>query len=452
MNYLSLSNDGTVLKCYSSELSVVEVALVGVILSYPNNIRQLNFIFGTLHSNIGNKLKKVIELPTSMINHVTFLSEPLSFDYILATCPQHKTPLFSLMNQTMEIIHRITKQPPSYKIFSEISQFFCKKPSVRKLDNLNLIVAYTTAQIVSSSKLLSITTIINTITPSIISGITIGVRSKDSLLSSISLPRSNIDSVSLVVLLEGIKYSKTLRLLDIESNKIGDRGAIILSNLLLSNNTLVSLNISNNSIQQEGICQIFNILHSNTTLQALYIGANNLTENGGSLVREAIAHTVSLTHLSIYSLTSSISVMEDVMCGISRNSSLEYLDISLNPNSKKLIDSLTSILMLQQPPLNSIKLNKIGMSNCSATTIFSALIHNETLEQIEMASNNITSVGANKILQSIIANPFIYHLNLLGNEFNYYYYQRIEATIYRNSRNRFLKNLTLFTLLLNKLT
>ena len=87
--------------------------------------------------------------------------------------------------------------------------------------------------------------------------------------------------------------------LDISSNKLGDHGAALLSEGIRNTKTLRVLYIVNNKIGPSGTTAIANALANNTTLQELYMDDNKVGQDGATAIAKAITNNKTLKTLSL---------------------------------------------------------------------------------------------------------------------------------------------------------
>ena len=87
--------------------------------------------------------------------------------------------------------------------------------------------------------------------------------------------------------------------LDISNNKLGDDGAVIISERMTKTNTLRVLCISNNRITSTGTAAIANSLLHNSSLEVLYMGYNAIKQKGAVAIAQAIKQTKTLKELSL---------------------------------------------------------------------------------------------------------------------------------------------------------
>lgn len=108
---------------------------------------------------------------------------------------------------------------------------------------------------------------------------------------------------SIIHVVKPLYYNNNLRFLNISKNKITDKGAEVIAEMLVMNNTLRVLFIHWNKIRSIGGAALARALKSNNTLQILDLSFNNIgstTENQvSSIMREAFTANQSLNHIDV---------------------------------------------------------------------------------------------------------------------------------------------------------
>jgi Ran GTPase-activating protein (RanGAP) involved in mRNA processing and transport len=86
---------------------------------------------------------------------------------------------------------------------------------------------------------------------------------KNESVTDINLSANNIDDDSIKALLTTLQVNRFITALDLSDNNIGDEGAEIISNALKMNRSLISINLSGNPISSKGISALYTALESN---------------------------------------------------------------------------------------------------------------------------------------------------------------------------------------------
>ncbi|CAG9333359.1 unnamed protein product [Blepharisma stoltei] len=118
-------------------------------------------------------------------------------------------------------------------------------------------------------------------------------------LSILHLEQNQIGDQGAVALAQGLRNHSNLQILHISSNKIKDDGAIALSLALKENSALQELYFSSNQIQDEGATALGEALKVNSTLVALDVSFNHIGNDGSAKIGEGLKLNSSLKNLNI---------------------------------------------------------------------------------------------------------------------------------------------------------
>ncbi|KAF9432945.1 hypothetical protein BGZ76_010115, partial [Entomortierella beljakovae] len=116
---------------------------------------------------------------------------------------------------------------------------------------------------------------------------------------SLEMIPGEIDATDFRVLVKSLKTNTTLVNLNLRGNKIGNKGALALSEALKTNNTLTALHLRTNSIGNEGALALSKALKTNTTLTALDLRYNSIGSEGALALTEALKTNTTLTTLDL---------------------------------------------------------------------------------------------------------------------------------------------------------
>ncbi|KAF9434905.1 hypothetical protein BGZ76_007230 [Entomortierella beljakovae] len=119
-------------------------------------------------------------------------------------------------------------------------------------------------------------------------------------LVTLNLKGNKIGNGGALALSEALRTNTTLTTLDLEGNSIGNEGALALSETLKTNTTLVTLNLKGNSIGTKRARALLEALKTNTTLTYLYLGHNSVGNEGALVLSEALKTNATLTTLDLY--------------------------------------------------------------------------------------------------------------------------------------------------------
>lgn len=176
-------------------------------------------------------------------------------------------------------------------------------------------------------------------------------------ISKLIITECKFDNQSIKILSDALKENKSLRILNIEENKIG-LGVKYIAEALKDNRSLQELNLNGNSICYEGAKSIAEALKENKSLRVLNICNNNI-ESGSIFIGEALENNIPLIELNISNNNIGIEGGKSIGNALSNNTNLKTLFIGNN---------------------------NIGIGS---KYIFSSLISNKSLEFLWIEKNNI---------------------------------------------------------------
>ena len=145
-----------------------------------------------------------------------------------------------------------------------------------------------------------------------------------------SLKLKNMTKEGVELIFEIIRTKKALQRLDLSNNTLSDDGAVTISDGLKSNNTLLKLNISYNNITSKGTKNITKSIQVNTTLKNLDLSHNVLSDDGATVISGFLKCNNSLLELNISHNGITDKGTKEIAEAIEINSTLQNIDISRN--------------------------------------------------------------------------------------------------------------------------
>eukprot|EP01119_Soliformovum_irregulare_P020647 TRINITY_DN6721_c0_g1_i1.p1 TRINITY_DN6721_c0_g1~~TRINITY_DN6721_c0_g1_i1.p1 ORF type:complete len:388 (+),score=92.72 TRINITY_DN6721_c0_g1_i1:95-1258(+) len=178
--------------------------------------------------------------------------------------------------------------------------------------------------------------------------------------------------------------------LDLSMNRLGDRGASLVGQMLEKVPRIQELDLNGNDIGDLGAMSIASGIQFNIHLQKLNLGSNSIGDKGARIIRTALETNTTLTHLWLHS--NSIAGMNGwglFHSIIDRDSKtpLEYLSLSFNQ-----------------------------LQNGDIEKFCEALADNTRLRELDLGFNKLGQLGANKLSKSLKKNSCLSVLDLTNNE------------------------------------
>ena len=197
-------------------------------------------------------------------------------------------------------------------------------------------------------------------------------------LEELKIKRKHITERDSSTLAEGVQGNKPLKILNLGWNKIGDDGASEIAKTLLVNQSLEELNMEYNFITERGASALAEGLHGSKTLKILNLGWNNIGDDGAS----EIAKTLLV------------------------NQSLEELNIEHN----RIGNRGTSALAKGLHKSKTLKILNLGGNNIGddgAREIAKTLLVNQSLEELNIEHNDITYGGESTLNEGLHVNRML---------------------------------------------
>jgi Ran GTPase-activating protein (RanGAP) involved in mRNA processing and transport len=198
--------------------------------------------------------------------------------------------------------------------------------------------------------------------------------------------------------------------LDIQGYTMSPNDIFIIANVLqYTNSSITKLEIRNYDIGTEGAKALTNALTNNFTIKELTLFRCNLGQIGGSYIGSLLRFN-RLTSLSLLNNNMGKEAVMNILNYLSHNNSLTKLYITDD------FDDECAIKIAQYLKFDG-QLIRLGLMNNKMTDvgiieIFKALTNNITLEEIDLAGNNVTSTALNTIISLIAINKGLNIINL----------------------------------------
>lgn len=138
-------------------------------------------------------------------------------------------------------------------------------------------------------------------------------------LSTLQLSFNALSPAGLEVLLSALLGSRFLKVLKLDNNMIGDKGANLIS-LFLASTSLTSLDIGFNTITAAGMKPLMKAIAENAHIQSLSLSGNNIDATSTKAVAYALAYNASLVSLFLDQCNISNEGRRHITAGIVSNS------------------------------------------------------------------------------------------------------------------------------------
>ena len=216
--------------------------------------------------------------------------------------------------------------------------------------------------------------------------------------------------------------STNLNSLELAYNFIGDKGMILLSNLLETNTALTFINLSNNEITSVGINTFFTNMarrENNNSLTGIDLSWNSIGSEEIQALSINLQKNTTLKSLNLYS--TQIKEKESLVLfeSLKMNSTLTCLNLGYNPIGKQGLFSLSEILKTNGTGLTSLNLSRIDIQIEELYLLTESLEINKTLTELSLSNTNTDNLSMKEgiiLLSNMLKlNHTLLNLNLCCN-------------------------------------
>ena len=241
------------------------------------------------------------------------------------------------------------------------------------------------------------------------------VLSHSNKLKVLNLNRNDLKATGIIKIAKALQMC-TLQQLEIEGNNATKKAANDIAAVISRNTNLQVLNLNDNNLQAQGIQLIATALQSTSSLTHLYVSNNNITKEAASSVAQALLSipNLQLLHLNgnnlgtmgvikIAESLQNISTLKklqlnnngvtDVAAGsiaelLSHNNCIQELALGDNCFQCKGIMKIAKALKIVTG-LTCLKINNCNITDRAAEDIANALLHNTSLQVLDLSGNNL---------------------------------------------------------------
>ena len=216
------------------------------------------------------------------------------------------------------------------------------------------------------------------------------------------------------IILQTLKRISTLRILDLDNNNITGRGAEDIANVIRNNTFLEELGLGSNDLKSSAIV-ILQALRKTKTLKILNLENNKMTSEVTKVLAEIIRNNSDLEWLYL-SNNDFKSYADEVLQALKENSKLKALDLDSNNMTETTAESIADVIK-KNPSLEQLCLADNDLK-LSTNVILQALQENSKLKVLNLSKNNMTDVDviAKSLANVLKSNTSLEKLYLADNE------------------------------------
>ena len=235
---------------------------------------------------------------------------------------------------------------------------------------------------------------------------------RDNAGTVLDLSSTKLQHLHITELVASFSVANTLKTLILEHCKLTDNELEMISQGLYDAKTvpLVRLSLKNNSIGNRGAASMYNFLQSNKTLEELDLSKNQIGSMGANSVITAFRDNgrtrirmLNLAHNEIWEIWD-----PDNESFFSKNSTLQVLNLEGNFVNDEGVELLAAgIAANNETALVKLLLGWNGLGDEGMIALAQMIETNTSIQVLGLGENEITSVGARKMLSALASNSTI---------------------------------------------
>ena len=235
-------------------------------------------------------------------------------------------------------------------------------------------------------------------------------------LSFLKLQTNNINNESIELICKYILYYNTpIKKLLLQNNKIGEKGAEHISNVLRKNETLKELNLADNPIGHKGMNNIFDAISDNKTLRQIILNITGINDYCVNNIYNMLKKNKTLLFLGLMSNNITNKGMDYILSALVVNHSLKKLTIGGNKTDDKGFEHLDQYLKYNKGLLY-LEIKTTGLTEKFLNEFAKVFMVNKKMEVLNLVNNNISYEAFSKLAMYIENNNTICQIKVLLNQ------------------------------------
>ena len=240
-------------------------------------------------------------------------------------------------------------------------------------------------------------------------------------LSKLNLQMNNINDKDIKTIINFIKDNNTpIKNLILKNNKITQEGSESISELIKFSKTLKLLDLSFNDLKSEGVKKICNsiiITEPNSNLEQLYLNGNKCNDYCSDDIFNLLINKKSkkLKLLSLNINFFSNKGIDKILSSLRKNDSLKQLYLSENKIDEKAFNNLVNYLKFNKT-LKILEIKSSRINDESLKNIMQIFSDNLSLEKINLNDNYLGYESIAKFGQYTSKNDIINEVKLMDNK------------------------------------
>ena len=223
----------------------------------------------------------------------------------------------------------------------------------------------------------------------------------------------NLFQIGAITIAKALRYISTLTTLGFSSNSLPGDVAEELASAIVCNSTISSVGIMNNNFEESGMTTIMETMSRLKHITCLNVYNNHFTERAAELLSSLIVHNRELQELYV-GKTNVHNNIADLISSIKSASKLKRLNMDNILLSKKLVDDLG--IALTDKPIERLDLENCCLRDTGIMVLAKSMLQISTLKVLKFYNNHITDEGADGIASIITSNSALADLYLGRNK------------------------------------
>lgn len=241
------------------------------------------------------------------------------------------------------------------------------------------------------------------------------LRSVQSGATKLLLKSAVEDLQACAAIAEQLKISQTIRLVELDGNRLGDAGVEQISQVLCSGSSMQLLSLANNEIGDAGIKSIAENLESNNTLSRLELSGNRCGAVGCAWLSAALQKNVALRSLWVNSNRLGPEGALRMAKALSINRTLKVLGLNHNRIGDLGAAALANALSEPSATLVALSVGRNHIADDGISELAQMLRVNGSLQELHVDQNNFRDRAGRALAEAVTVNSTLRVLSAVKN-------------------------------------